>query len=479
MNIANSIITVNYITEVFPTLQDEILINKPDMKNLLKLFSFLLSAGFLLASCEGPMGPAGANGANGKDGKDGVNGQDANESCKECHNPTTVDAIAVQFEFSKHSYGLAAEEETGNPGCAPCHESEGFKYVVKNSTPVAFVNTNGVYSNPYSATAATAYGPIACNTCHSSLHTTFTGTDVQPLTTVAAVPMTMWGGAKTINLTQDGGMSNLCVKCHQPRPFTRSNTTDKNILDYASLAANPTAVFYDAAQANSLNVLKPSYRTHTHYGTVGAIFAGQGGIEFGSGYTNSQHTTVAACMDCHMAPITSSTANGLSGGHTFKSVGNFNGCNVAGCHISSPITSSTTSKYWKQTRDATKALLGQLATKLTEGGVDILNRNGDATTNLWYGLTTNNYDGYLNIYDPASNPDGATYNTTMFQNPSPSSSWTQDQKDYNLTLPLITLTNAQMGAIINFQLCLREYSLGIHNTAYSTTLLTNTLAALP
>jgi hypothetical protein len=35
-----------------------------------------------------------------------------------------------------------------------------------------------------------------------------------------------------------------------------------------------------------------------------------------------------------------------------------------------------------------------------------------------------------------------------------------------------------MGAIINFQLCLREYSLGIHNTAYTTALLQNSIDAL-
>ena len=447
------------------------------MKNLTKLFFLIVSTGFLLMSCEGPMGPAGKDGLAGLDGEDGI---DANETCKECHNPNVVEKIALEFEFSKHSLGEAAEEETGNAGCAPCHESEGFKYVIKNNIPATFVaNTSGVYANQYAATASTAFGPIGCFTCHSSLHTTYEGTNFSPLTTTAAVPMSMWAGTKTINLTQKGGSSNLCIRCHQPRPFTRSNTTDKNVLDYAGLVTNPTAVFYDVAQANNLNVLKPAYRTHTHYGTIGAIFAGQGGVEFGTGYSNSQHTTVAACQDCHMASVTSSTTNGLSGGHTFKSAGNFSGCNVTGCHSTTPITAATTTKYWKQTRDATKLKLDQLAAKLTIGGVDILNRNGDAESNLWIGLTTNNYDGYLNIYDPGSNPDGATYNTTIFQNPSPGSSWSQAQKDFNLTLPLITLTNAQMGAVINFQLCLREYSLGIHNTAYSTTLLANSIAALP
>ena len=90
------------------------------MKNLIKLIYLLTFAGFILASCEGPMGPAGKDGANGQDGLAGV---DANETCKECHNPTVVDAVAVQFELSKHSYGEAAFEEAGNTGCTPCHAS--------------------------------------------------------------------------------------------------------------------------------------------------------------------------------------------------------------------------------------------------------------------------------------------------------------------------------------------------------------------
>jgi len=439
------------------------------MKNLIKLISVVVVAVSLLTSCEGPMGPAG------KDGVDGLAGADANETCKLCHNSTTVDLISVQYQFSKHEYGEAAFEEAGSTSCGPCHLQEAFKYVVKNNTPVAFVATNGVYANPYSCSSSTAYGEIGCSTCHASLHTTFAGTDFAPLTSVAAVPMTMWSGTQTINLTQKGGISNLCVKCHQPRPFTRSNTTDKNVLDYNALKTNPTAVFYDAAQANSLNVLKPGYRTHTHYGTAGAIYAGKGAVECGTGYTNSWHTTGATCQDCHMAPMT-----GKAGGHTFVAKGNFNGCNVTGCHSTAPITASTTNAYWKGTRDAIKLKLDQLAAKLNVGGVDILNRNSDTEANLWVTLTTNKYDGYLNIYDPINNPNFATDNVTgTFQNPSPSSSWSAAQTAYNLTLPKITLTNAQMGAIINFQLALRDYSLGIHNTKYTTTLLTNTIAALP
>jgi len=95
------------------------------------------------------------------------------------------------------------------------------------------------------------------------------------------------------------------------------------------------------------------------------------------------------------------------------------------------------------------------------------------------GLTTNNYDGYLNIYDPVTNPKGTVDNPSIFQNPSPSNSWTQAQKDFNAALPKLTLTNAQMGALINFQLCLRDYSLGIHNLDYTKALLVNSIAILP
>jgi hypothetical protein len=432
------------------------------MKNLIRLLTLCTIAGFLFTSCEGPMGPA---------------GKDANESCTLCHNSTGVDSILTQYELSKHSYGEAAFEEAGSNTCGPCHLSESFKDVVARNVTTVFsiVAPATTYSNPYASLTSKAYGEIRCGTCHKNLHETFTDADYLPLTTTAPVAMTFYGGAKTIDLPADGGISNLCVKCHQPRPFTNSNG-DRNVLNYAGLITNPTAVFYDVAQANTLNMLKPSYRTHTHYGTAGAVYAGKGGIEFGTGYTNSWHTTGASCQDCHMAPIT-----GKAGGHTFVAKGNFNGCNVTGCHNTTPITSATTTKYWKQTRDDIKLLLDNLAAKLKIGGVDILNRNGDSESNLWIGLTTNNYDGYLNIFDPVTNPSVQTYNATSFQyigTPN-ATTWTAAQIAYNATLPKITLTNAQMGALINFQLCLRDYSLGIHNTAYTKTLLTNTIAVLP
>jgi hypothetical protein len=280
----------------------------------------------------------------------------------------------------------------------------------------------------------------------------------------------MWAGAKTINLPADGGKSNLCVKCHQPRPFTAS-AGDGNVLDYAGIAASPAGIFYDPAAASG-NKLKPGYRTHTHYGTAGAVFAGMGGVEFaGIAYENSAHTAVASCQDCHM-----STMQGKSGGHSFFAKDNFNGCNGEGCHSD---VSASSESLWSTPRAAIKADLDALAAALTVNGVEIMNRNPDAEHNMWAANTANKYDGYLNIYDPINNPDGPANNPTgVFQNPSPSNSWSQEQKDYNLELPKISLTNAQMGSIINFQLCLRDYSLGIHNYKYTKALLENSLAVL-
>lgn len=447
-------------------------------KSVLKIALFGFIVAFLATSCvkEGPMGPEGPAG---KNGVDGVNGKDANETCKMCHAPGKVDLVSVQYELSKHSYGEAAFEEAGNTGCGPCHLSEAFKDVVARNIPSTFtLNTStNKYTLDYACSTSTAYGDINCSTCHASIHKNYTSTDVPALTTVAAVPMVMWGGKKTINLTQDGGTSNLCVKCHQPRPQTNLQTG--NAQDYASIAANPKTLAYDANNNTATtNIVRPSYRMHIHYGSVGAIYAGMGGVEFAGTlpYNSSAHTTKASCADCHMGAM-----NGKAGGHTFFAEGNFTTCNQTGCHSSAVTSASTT--LWVNPRNEIKGLIEALATKLTVNGVEIMNRSNDPTGNLWYGHTTKNYDGYLNVYDPAlNNPAlGGTYYanaTGPFQNPSPSSSWTAEQKAFNLTLPKLSLTNAQYGAIINFQLCLREYSLGIHNFAYTKALLTNSIAVL-
>ncbi len=448
------------------------------MKKNFILFIAILSLGFFMMSCEGPIGPAGPAGADGKDGKDGKDGVDAALTCAQCHNPTNAMAIASQYELSKHSYGEAAFEEAGNTACAPCHAHEGFKYVIQNNIPATFTlnASTGKYSNNYAATASTSYGAIKCETCHLSLHTTY-GTADYAFATKAPVPLTMWGGAKTVNLPADGGKSHLCVKCHQPRPFTTSSSlSDGNVVDYASLVTNPNGIYFDTEVGNAApNKHLPSYRFHVHYGVVGAVYGGVGGVEFTGteSYASSYHTANASCQDCHTAPMT-----GRAGGHTFKvrngegalsssTSWNFNGCNTTDCHGAVKI-SATNTTYWVNPRNDIKTLLNTLATKINAigGGQNILHSDSDGETNLWAGMTTGNFDGYLDIYDASANPNG------YWRNPSNTTA-------ANLAKPKFpTLTNAQAGALINFQFALREYSLGIHNYKYVKALLTNTIAKL-
>ncbi len=198
------------------------------MKGSLKLFSLLVMTGMVMISCEGPMGPTGPQGAQGPKGEPGTT-----VACTECHNPDVVEAKVVEYDHSVHFSGEAFEEGTRN-ACAPCHSDQGFRYVVTNNTPVTFVPdpaNAGKFLNSYSVDAITASlpGPIGCMTCHSALHSTYSGDDFSPLTTTAEVPMTMWGGSKSINFAKAKG--NLCTKCHQPRPVTASSG---NVIDYCA-----------------------------------------------------------------------------------------------------------------------------------------------------------------------------------------------------------------------------------------------------
>lgn len=397
------------------------------MKTLLKLFTVLFSIVLFLSACEGPMGPAGADGTDGEDGKD------ANETCKICHNNDVVLAKAIEYEHSLHSTGEAYEEGTRN-NCAPCHSHQGFLDVIKNNTAATFVvnpSDPTKYINNYVASASVLAlpGKLSCFTCHSSLHKNYTSTDFMPLATTAAVPMTMWGGSKTINFTKT--TSNLCAKCHQPRPVTASSGA---LIDYSKLVSEPTATY---------SLSSVSYRTGVHYGTHAAMVAGVGGIEFGTGYANSAHTAGASCTDCHMA-----TPSGLAGGHSFNATVNFAGCNTTGCHSSMSAANTTLTTV----RADITAKLDELAAKINAigAGHDILQKDPED------GM----YHGYIDIYDEGSNSTG------YWKNPA------------NGTPAFPALTNAQFGAILNFQLVVRDASTGVHNYSYIKKLLENSVAAI-
>ena len=67
------------------------------MKISIRLILLLAIAGFLLASCEGPMGPT---------GDAGTDGIDANETCTQCHNNNAkISNKTAQWAESTHSKG--------------------------------------------------------------------------------------------------------------------------------------------------------------------------------------------------------------------------------------------------------------------------------------------------------------------------------------------------------------------------------------
>jgi hypothetical protein len=390
------------------------------MKTLRKILLFLVPAGILFASCEGPMGPG---------GEDGMDGADLNANCTECHNSSVVDAKAREYEHSLHFTGEAYARGTST-ACAPCHSHQGFLYVVENNTPATFVtdpSNPARFINNYSVNSATTAfpGKISCFTCHSSVHTNYTADEFSPLTTDAPVALNMWGGTKSINFAKKEG--NLCAKCHQPRPVTASTG---NVIDYTSLVS---------AGTTNYNMTSIGYRTGVHYGTQGSMAAGVGGIEFGTGYTNSEHVTKTSCSSCHMA-----TPSGMTGGHSFDA--NFNGCNVSGCHSN---MSATSPMY--------TAAIEDIETKLSELAAKI-NAIGEGHDILALDPEDNHYHGYFNVYE-GSNPTG------YWRNPSQGN------------VPFPTLTNAQFGAILNYQLVYRDGSHGIHNYPYTIKLLENSLAA--
>jgi len=447
---------------------------------------------------QGPVGPAGADGAVGPMGPMGPAGEGGMPvNCLQCHNhnPATQAATGMaaaienamkEIAHSKHDEGTElAIGEGGSRGCAPCHSHEGMHSVVDdNIIPTYTLNAaTGKYAYSYNAAVAASSGlttmpsKIGCFTCHKGA-----AADSMALYTVAPVPMTMWsmpGASKTIDMPQHGGESNLCIKCHQPRPISTSTTLSNGAsIDYNDLAANPNNIFYDATVGNAApNKFIPVRNAGNHYGTVGAVYAGVGAVEFPGAlsYANtSAHSTLASCQTCHMA-----TPTGTNGGHSFRvssisaesgsKTYNFKGCNTAGCHSSLSPTSATFTGAQATTLD----LLNTLSDKLRSGGIEIMRKDLDPLTNIFVNVTPQGYDGKLDFYDPTSNPAGA------FRAIVPSSSWTADQVAHNLTLPVFsTLLNVQWGAIINFQLCLRDYSLGVHNPAYTAAVLNNTIDAL-
>ena len=365
------------------------------------------------------------------------------DQCDKCHNANVVEATVAQYSRSRHFRGRTFRRARTNE-CAPCHTHEGFMDVVKNNTSVEFIgdpSNPSMFRNSYVASDSSLVypGPISCFTCHSSIHTRHTPDEFYPLSSTRPVPMTMWGGSKTISFRRD--FSNLCAKCHQPRPVL--NTSGKYI-DYSKLSVKKAEVFNDATV---------SYGTGVHYSTQAAIFSGTGAVEFGSGYKNSAHTSKASCTDCHMGEF-----SGSAGGHTFTAQGNFKVCNKPECHSSRNESDPELKKAVNNIKSGLR-VLGEKLDRIAEPGI------------LRKDTATGAFTGYPDIFDPQSNPSGK-YRSPFI------SGWSEDNLKHNSSLPPFPqLSNAQFGAFLNFQMVLRDGSYGVHNYDYTRKLLKRSAAS--
>jgi len=496
----------------------------------------------------GTAGVTGATGAIGLTGPTGITGATgaagASLNCMSCHNmdpsassmQSQITQNTSDYAYSKHSTDkLYVGTEGTNAGCAPCHAKDGFLDVVANHTTPNFTKGTSTYTFNYNASASAssslthAPNKVDCNTCHNE------SDSAMALMTTDSVPAVMFASigatskpfiyyndtnrdpAADVNGSTVGIKgSNSCMKCHQPRAYQTATSPvgvdSGKSVNFAYLAANVATMYYDSLTGYTLNPITPSQSVVSHHGTVGAIYAGKGLVNFVSNPATiypyqegeySIHNTNGTCQMCHMAKPTmaTSTLGGVggiieTGGHSFWEAyldstttpytvtRNLNGCNISGCHSASPIVSPTSAGKWKTLITLVMNYLDTIDAHLCkDAGLtyptqDFFYKNKWFSQNTWVNMAIDSgYTGGINLYNATI---GSSYNPKgSLQNPSPSSSWTTAQKAYNLTLPKVpTLNCAQMGAIINWEMIIEDFSLGVHNPDYELAVLDATVYQL-
>jgi hypothetical protein len=230
--------------------------NKEAMKKFIYSF-FTLLAFLFVASCDGP---AGLNGEDGVDGADGMDGADGTAICVTCHNATTMEMVAEEWEESVHGMGSTVGYAGGRNGCAKCHSHEGF----------VETQHTGMDTTAANIPIATV---IQCNTCHDfheSLDFENDGMDYALRTTS---PVTLMADNSVV--ADVGGNGNLCVNCHQPR---RAAPEDDGTGNFTITSSH----------------------WGPHHGPQGTFLIGFGAYEFGSAYSSSTDHTEVGCAGCHM-----------------------------------------------------------------------------------------------------------------------------------------------------------------------------------
>lgn len=251
----------------------------------------LLSVVFIQCTSEpiaGPEGPAG------QDGTNGTNGQDGGNVCLTCHNTDYKILQPETYALSGHATGTSHLTH-GSTGCAACHTDGGY------------INT--VYSQTLTASSTFPEERIGCSTCHSGGHASagvaISGKDAALRSVVAYKLNQRDANGNEVFIDYNGGTSNNCIHCHQPRRNATSALTP-----------------------NTSGNISISSTFGTHYGNQSALLEGMFGAEIpgATAYPTkgtATHRTSSSCTKCHMGP-----KNGTTGNHTMSP--NLNTCKT--CH---------------------------------------------------------------------------------------------------------------------------------------------------
>lgn len=213
-------------------------------------------------------------------------------SCFECHSDTDLSVLRAQTEWAEsvHGEGETVFEGT-NASCVRCHANEGFIQYVEDPARITYA-------------ATTTPTNINCFTCHAPHSNGDFGMRVSG-------PVALLNG-----VSDDLGLGNTCVVCHQSR---------RDVAVYIT-------------SSNSINS-----RYGPHHGPQADLLLGEMGYEY-AGYTYTEtpyHRTMNedGCVNCHMRNVAH-----LVGGHTFnvssynveedETVYNIGAC--TGCHTDWP-----------------------------------------------------------------------------------------------------------------------------------------------
>jgi len=454
------IILVGFIGCILQELIN-VLIKFTKNSNFMKRLAYLICLGIFMTSCitegpTGPMGPtgtAGINGTNGLDGTNGVNGRDGINgtngvaSCSGCHIGDKILAKQMQYNTSVHALG---EDGTSNYAysknqafCAGCHNNEGFNQRIM--TGENFIYDSLQHNAPYNPVSV-----ISCYTCHN-IHTKYDSTDIA---LKGMGPITVMQDSSA---TIPAGKSNVCINCHQSRPFYMKGYLTKAVVDITTPSVSKLKNAVNTDSVDLYSSINP------HDGPQGNLWAGvglSGAYELAGteNYVNHEHSSIANCITCHMGGNPTQTN---AGGHSFSTMYYKNATdqaagiktlNTNACIVCHNVT-GVGKKYNTAAAVITqKAVVQGDVKKLLQQLKVILATKHFLDTGATAGAV-----GSIKLYNPTTKKfTGLSYTTTPKVK--------------------VRVTAVQAKVFYNYQFINNDMSFGIHNPDYAEALLKNSIA---